>query len=181
MIDQGQLSLLIPEKEIRARVSSLARQINADYADRGEVAVIGVLRGGFVFLADLIRQLSLDVSLDFIWIASYGAGTSPDGPVRLVHDVEADLTGRDVVIVEDVVDSGESLAFLRGHVASKGAASVRVCVLLDKRGRAAEGGLEYVGFQIESQFVVGYGLDLDQRFRQLPDIYRLGEVETDGR
>jgi hypoxanthine phosphoribosyltransferase len=180
MIADDRLQLLIPEEEIRARVEFLAHRINQDLAGSNSLVVIGVLQGAYMFLADLVRRLKTDVRQDFLWLSSYGDGCVPSGPVRLVKDIEADVAGRDVLVVEDVVDSGGSLAFLLEHLSAKRPASLRVCALLDKR-QDARGGLDYVGFQIEAQFVVGYGLDLDGRYRQLPDIYRLVDGGTDGR
>jgi hypoxanthine phosphoribosyltransferase len=163
------LKLLISRERIAGRVAELGREIGRDLGDR-PVVVIGVLTGAFLFAADLVRALEgRDVRVDFLAVSSYGSGTAPDGPVRLRTDVATDLAGRDVLVVEDVVDTGGTVCALREHLAARGARSVRVCALLDKA--KARGAADYVGFAVADRFVVGYGLDLDGRYRHLPDVY----------
>ena len=160
-------------EKIARQVQQLANRISQDYEGK-EVVLIGVLKGAFIFLADLVRQLTIPVQLDFIRVASYGPGTASSGKIRITTDVELDLQGRDVLIVEDIVDSGLTTAFLKKHLASKKPRSVKICTLLDKRERRTVSiPLEYVGLQLEKGFVVGYGLDCNEGNRQLPGIYEL--------
>ena len=160
-------------EEIGRQVRLLANQISEDYEGK-EVVLIGVLKGAFIFLADLVRQLTIPVQLDFIRVASYGSGTESSGKIRITTDVELDLKGLDVLIVEDIVDSGLTTAFLKEHLTSKKPRSVKICTLLDKRERRAVSiTLEYVGLQLDKGFVVGYGLDCNEANRQLPGIYEL--------
>ncbi len=160
-------------EEIAREVQELASRISEDYEGK-ELVLIGVLKGAFIFLADLVRQLTIPVQLDFIRVASYGTGTESSGKIRITTDVELDLRGRDVLIVEDIVDSGLTTAFVKQHLANKKPRSVKICALLDKRERRTVSiPLEYVGLQLEKGFVVGYGLDCNERNRQLPGIYEL--------
>jgi hypoxanthine phosphoribosyltransferase len=160
-------------EEIGRQVQLLANQISEDYKGK-EVVLIGVLKGAFIFLADLVRQLTIPVQLDFIRVASYGSGTESSGKIRITTDVELDLKGLDVLIVEDIVDSGLTTAFLKEHLASKKPRSVKICTLIDKKERRAVSiTLEYVGLQLEKGFIVGYGLDCNEANRQLPGIYEL--------
>jgi hypoxanthine phosphoribosyltransferase len=160
-------------EEIAREVKLLASRISEDYEGK-DVVLIGVLKGAFIFLADLVRQLTIPVQLDFIRAASYGTGTESTGEIRITTDVELDLRGRDVLIVEDIVDSGLTTAFVKEHLANKKPRSVKICALLDKRERRTVSiPLEYVGLQLEKGFVVGYGLDCNEGNRQLPGIYEL--------
>jgi len=164
---------LFSAEEIALQVKLLADRISKDYKGR-EVVLIGVLKGAFIFLADLVRQLTIPVQLDFIRAASYGTGTESSGQVRITTDVELDLQGLDVLIVEDIVDSGLTTAFLKQHLAGKNPRSVKICALLDKSERRTVSiPLEYVGLKLEKGFVVGYGLDCNEANRQLPGIYEL--------
>jgi hypoxanthine phosphoribosyltransferase len=162
---------LFSEKQIQARVASLARQINRDYAGR-EVLLIGVLKGAFVFLADLARRIKVPVKIDFVRAASYGTGTSSSGKVKLTQKPELFLQGKDVLIVEDIVDTGVTLKFLHRRLQARRPRSLAVATLLDKPGRrkvAFEA--DYVGFAIPDHFVVGYGLDCAEEHRNLRGIY----------
>jgi hypoxanthine phosphoribosyltransferase len=165
--------LVFSSDEIARQVERLAQEISKDY--RGaDVVVVGILKGVFIFLADLVRRLTIPVEIDFVRLASYGAGTTSSGTVRLTHDVELSLEGRDVLIVEDIVDSGLTLAFLREHLSSRKPRSLRVCALIDKRERrAAAVSLDYVGLHLDRGFIVGYGLDCKECYRYLPAIYEL--------
>jgi len=166
-------SLLFSAENIAYQVQRLARQISEDYEGR-EVVVIGVLKGAFIFLADLVRLLTVPIKLDFVRLSSYGASTESSGKIRIVADVETDLSGTDIIIVEDIVDSGLTTAFLREHILAKKPRSLKICTLLNKiERRRIEIPLEYVGMHLESGFVVGYGLDYNESHRQLPDIYEL--------
>ena len=165
--------LLFTAEDISRQVQRLASQISEDYEGR-EVIVVGVLKGAFMFLADLVRRLTLPTKLDFIRLSSYGSNTESSGEIRIVADVEMDLQGRDVIIVEDIVDSGLTTAFLREHLLTKKPRSLKICTLLDKKERrSTEIPLDYVGMQLDKGFVVGYGLDCNEAHRQLADIYEL--------
>jgi hypoxanthine phosphoribosyltransferase len=160
-------------EQIARQVKLLASRISKDYEGK-DVVLIGVLKGAFIFLADLVRQLTIPVQLDFIRAASYGTGTESSGKIRITTDVELDLQDQDVLIVEDIVDSGLTTAFLKQHLASKEARSVKICALIDKRERRTISiPLDYVGLQMEKGFLVGYGLDCNEANRQLPGIYEL--------
>jgi len=161
---------LISEAAIQKRVTELAEQISADYADRGDVVLIGVLKGSFIFLADLSRQLTIPRTIEFIAVSSYGAG-SESGAVRLVMDVRGNIEGRHVLIIEDIVDTGHTLNYLIGMLKSHGPASIRTCALLHKAERAeVDVQIDYVGFGIGDEWVVGYGLDYAEENRTLPYI-----------
>lgn len=162
--------ILVTEDELRTRIAELGAQISADYAGR-EVLLVAVLKGAVMFMADLSRAIQLPVELDFMAVASYGSATKTSGVVRIVKDLDVDLAGRDVIIVEDIVDSGLTLNYLRKHLASRSPASLEVCALFLKDGlQEAEPDLRYVGFRIPSEFVVGYGLDVGERYRTLVDL-----------
>ncbi|HEV2360997.1 MAG TPA: hypoxanthine phosphoribosyltransferase [Acidimicrobiales bacterium] len=162
--------IVVSEAEIAARVEELGAQITADYVGRAPL-LVGVLKGAFVFMADLARAVRLPLDMDFMAVASYGTATKTSGVVRIVKDLDADLTDRHVLVVEDVVDSGLTLSYLRKNLLSRNPASLEVCTLLLKRGQQRKPeGVSYVGFEIDPEFVVGYGLDVAERFRNLPDI-----------
>ena len=166
--------VLISEDDIRQRVAELAEQISNDYAGHGDIVLIGVLKGAFVFLADLSRQLTIPRTIEFIAVSSYEAG-SESGAVRLVMDVRGNIEGRHVLIVEDIVDTGHTLSYLIGILKSHGPASIRTCTLLHKAERAeVDNDIDYVGFGIGDEWVVGYGLDYAEHNRTLPYI---GTVE----
>ena len=161
---------LISEDTIQKRVRELAEQISADYADAGEIVLVGVLKGAFVFLADLSRRLTIPRTIEFIAVSSYGTG-SQSGAVRLVMDVRGDIAGRHVLIVEDIVDTGHTLKYLIGMLESHNPASVKTCTLLHKAERAeVDVDIDYVGFGIGDEWVVGYGLDYAEQNRTLPYI-----------
>jgi len=166
--------VLISEDKIQQRVAELAKQISNDYADNGDVVLIGVLKGAFVFLADLSRQLTIPRTIEFIAVSSYGAG-SESGAVRLVMDVRGNIEGRHVLIVEDIVDTAHTLSYLIGILESHGPASIKTCTLLHKAEQAeVDIDIDYVGFGIGDEWVVGYGLDYAEQNRTLPYI---GTVE----
>jgi len=164
---------MFSELQIQRRTSQLAREIADDFDGR-EMVVIAVLKGAFVFAADLIRRLNklgAKPMIDFIHAASYGSGTVSSGKVAISHDVTIPLVGRDVLLIDDIIDSGRTLAKIRDHLLEKGAASVKCCALLDKPSRREVNFTpEFVGFRIPDRFVVGYGLDYDERYRYLPYI-----------
>ena len=168
--------IVVSTDELAIRILELGAAITADYADRPPL-LVGVLKGAFVFMGDLARAIHLPLEFDFMAISSYGSATKTSGVVRIVKDLDVDLTGRHVLIVEDIVDSGLTLAYLRRNLAARGPASLAVCALLVKEGlQRVDPDLAYVGFRIPPDFVVGYGLDVAERFRNLPYICRyLGE------
>jgi hypoxanthine phosphoribosyltransferase len=161
-------ALVVPEEVLQARIAELGKQITADYEGRPPL-LVGVLKGAFVFMADLARAIDLPVEFDFMAVSSYGAATKTSGVVRIVKDLDLDLTGRHVLIVEDIVDSGLTLAYLRRNLLARGPASLEVCALLVREGNAAtELDLKYEAFRIPPAFVIGYGLDVAERYRNLP-------------
>jgi hypoxanthine phosphoribosyltransferase len=163
-------STLLTEEEIHAKIAELARQIEKDYADR-EILLVGVLRGAVMVMADLARELTIPLEMDWMAVSSYGSGTQSSGVVRILKDLDSDLHGRNVLIVEDIIDSGLTLSWLRSNLASRGAASVEICALLRKPDAAKVAvDVKYVGFEIPSAFVVGYGLDYAERYRNLRGI-----------
>ncbi len=160
--------VLISEQEIADKVAALAKQIDADYAGR-EVLLVGVLKGAVMFMADLARALTVPVSLEFMAVSSYGSGTSSSGVVRILKDLDRDVIDKHILVVEDVIDSGLTLSWLLRNMHSRGPASVEVCALLRKPEAAkVQTSVKYVGFDIASEFVVGYGLDYAERYRDLP-------------
>lgn len=166
--DEMPLDVLLSAEIIQARIAALAAALDRDYAGRTPI-LCGVLTGATIFVADLIRQMHGPVELDFIAVSSYGTGTQSSGVVRLLKDLNAGVTGRDLIIVEDIVDSGLTLAYLRELFSARNPASLTTCVLLDKRERReTDVPLEYIGFEIPDAFVVGYGLDYAGLYRQLP-------------
>jgi hypoxanthine phosphoribosyltransferase len=162
--------VLIPAAAVRERVAELAAQIDADYAGR-ELLLVGVLKGAVMVMADLARAMRLPVQMDWMAISSYGSGTKSSGVVRILKDLDTDICGRHVLVVEDIIDSGLTLSWLMGNLRSREPASLAVCVLLRKPG-AERMGVEaaYTGFDISNEFVVGYGLDYAERYRNLPFI-----------
>ncbi|MDQ3944062.1 MAG: hypoxanthine phosphoribosyltransferase [Actinomycetota bacterium] len=159
--------MVVSEDELVGRVAELGKEITADYQDRPPL-LVGVLKGAFMFMSDLARAVDLPVELDFMAVSSYGSATKTSGVVRIIKDLDADLSGRDVLIVEDIVDSGLTLAYLRKNLAARAPATLEVCSLLVKEGlQKVDPDLRYVGFRIPPTFVVGYGLDVDERYRNL--------------
>ena len=162
--------MVVGEDELQARIRELGKEITADYEGRPPL-LVGVLKGAFVFMSDLSRSIDLPVEFDFMAVSSYGSATRSSGVVRILKDLDLDLTDRHVLIVEDIVDSGLTLAYLRKNLAARGPASMEVCALLVKEGlQRVELDLKYVGFTIPPTFVVGYGLDVGERYRNLPYI-----------
>jgi hypoxanthine phosphoribosyltransferase len=165
------LKLLFSKKEIAETVARLANEISADYANK-KVVLIGVLKGAFIFLADLVRQLTIPVEIEFIRISSYGTRKETSGEVIVSKDVETSLEGKDVLVIEDIVDTGLSLQFLIDHLRSKNPASVKVCALVDKKSRreiAVQ--VDYTGLTMDDGFIVGYGIDFNEQYRALPEIF----------
>jgi hypoxanthine phosphoribosyltransferase len=170
--------VLISSDEIQRRTQEMGQQISQDYAGRS-VTLVAILKGSFIFLADMIRHIKpeIPVEIDFMSVSSYGDSTTSSGTIVIEKDIEVKIEGRDIIIVEDIVDSGLTLTHVYRILSEKRARSLRVATLLEKPGNSKyEGKLDYVGFQIPDSFVVGYGLDFAQRYRNLPDIRVLDEV-----
>ena len=167
--------VLITAEQLRERVRELAAEIDADYADR-ELLLVGVLKGAVMVMADLARAMHQPVEMDWMAISSYGSGTKSSGVVRILKDLDIDISGRHVLVVEDIVDSGLTLSWLIGNLRSRGPASVQVCVLLRKpQAEQMDINVAYTGFSIEDEFVIGYGLDYAEKYRNLPFIGTLAE------
>ena len=166
-MSRGRVDVLIPETDLHARVRALGEEITRDYAGR-PLVVVGVPKGSFIFLADLVRAIDLPLAVDFIGISSY-QGTSTSGVVQITSDLGRSIEGKDVLLVEDIVDTGLTMRYLLDNLATRGPASVKVCALLQKPARArVEVPIHYRGFVIGDEFVVGYGLDWDGKMRNLP-------------
>lgn len=164
--------ILIPEDSIQERVKALGEQISKDYEGK-ELVLVGILKGAAIFLADLVRYITIPVDYDFVAISSYGADTRSSGVVRLLKDLDSSIESKHVLVVEDIVDTGWTLrlSYIVENLRSRKAASVKVCTLLDKPSRrAVDVGIDYYGFIVEDRYVVGYGLDYDGRYRSLPFI-----------
>jgi hypoxanthine phosphoribosyltransferase len=166
-------TILIEQDALAARVRELGAQISADYADR-ELFLVGVLKGAVFFVADLMRELSIHCAIDFMAVASYGSSTDSSGVVRILKDLDASIEGRDVLIVEDIVDSGLTLNYLLRTLNARNPATLEVCALLTKPERLkVKLPIRYVGFEIPNEFAIGYGLDFGERYRNLPYVAAL--------
>ncbi len=164
------INVLLPEEEVDARIQAMGEQISRDYEGK-QVHLICVLKGGSFFLCELAKRITVPVSLDFMSVSSYGSGTESKGVVKIVKDLDEPIRDKDVLVVEDIVDSGRTLSYLLEMLRSRGPRSLRLCTLLDKpERRVVDVDVDYTGFQIPDKFVVGYGLDYDQRYRNLPYI-----------
>ncbi len=162
--------VLASEEDIRERIAELGCRITADYQGK-EPLFVGVLKGCFLFMADLVRACDVNCTVDFMVVSSYGSGTVSSGAVEIVKDLSQDIAGRDIIIVEDILDSGNTLSYLKRYMSAREPASIRIVTLLDKpERRTADVDADYIGFTIPDAFVVGYGLDYDQRYRNLPYI-----------
>ncbi len=167
--------LILDQAAIARRVAELGAQLSRDYRHL-EPILVGVLKGAFIFMADLVRALDFPVEVDFVRLASYGAGTTSSGEIHLSKDVELPLRDRHVLIVEDIVDAGLTLDFLRRHLDQRKPASLKICCLIDKwERRQVDVPLDYVGFTVSKGFLVGYGLDCGEKLRTLPEVYELVE------
>ncbi|MBF0527332.1 MAG: hypoxanthine phosphoribosyltransferase [Deltaproteobacteria bacterium] len=170
--------VLFSRDVIQNRVQRLAEEISRDYHGK-ELLLIGVLNGVFMFFSDLVKYMDIPVKVDFVRLASYGSGTTSSGDVRVLKGIELSVTGRDVLVVEDIVDTGYTLDALIKIIKAKNADSVKVCALLDKsERRMVDVPIDYTGFTVEQGFVVGYGLDYDEQFRYFQDIYTLHEISV---
>lgn len=172
--------ILIDERTLQARVTALATDIRAGYPPDSVPILIAVLKGAFIFLADLTRQLGFLHEVDFMAVSSYGEGTTSSGVVRIIMDLERNIAGRDVLIVEDIIDTGNTLSYLRRILGDRGPRSLRICTLLNKPSRrTVDVPVDYIGFNIPDRFVVGYGLDFAEKYRDLryigvlkPEMYK---------
>jgi len=160
--------VVVTAEQLEERIAALGKEITEDYRGRAPL-LVGVLKGAFMFMSDLARSIALPVEFDFMAVSSYGSATKTSGVVRIVKDLDLDLSGRDVILVEDIVDSGLTLSYVRKNLLARGPASLEVCALLVREGmQKRDPELRYVGFQIPPDFVIGYGLDIEERYRNLP-------------
>ena len=166
--------ILITEEEIREATARLAAQIEEDYKGEEDIVFVGLLKGSVQFMADLLKHIDMMCKIDFMCVSSYGKGTKSTGRVNIIKDLSEPIDDKNVIIVEDIIDSGNTLSFINKYFSAKNAKSVRICTLLNKPSRReVEIDVDYVGFEVEDEFVVGYGLDYDQKYRNLPYI---GEI-----
>jgi len=176
-MDEYRLNLLISREEIDSIVKELADRISKDYTQR-ELVLVCILKGAFMFLSDLARQLQIPVQIDFVRLASYGAGMKTSGIIEITKDIEILVEGKDVLIIEDIIDSGRTLQFLRDRLSLSNPHSVKICALLDKKARReVEIEADYLGKEIDNVFVVGYGIDFNETYRHLPEIYYVSPVD----
>ena len=162
--------ILYDEAVMSAKIKELGTRISEDYAGKSPF-LIGVLKGCFVFMADLAREITLPCDIDFMAVSSYGSGTSTTGAVKITKDLNRDIEGRDVLIIEDILDSGVTLSYLKAYLSNRNPASIKICTLMDKPARRkADITADYTGFVCPDEFVVGYGLDYDEKYRNLPYI-----------
>ncbi|WP_422447744.1 hypoxanthine phosphoribosyltransferase [Thermoanaerobacterium sp. DL9XJH110] len=163
--------ILISEEQINCRLKELGEMITRDYKDKDNILLVGVLKGAVIFMADIIRKINLPVQVDFMAVSSYGASTESSGVVRILKDLEEDVEGKHLLIIEDIIDSGLTLSYLYNILKSRRPASIKICALLDKpTRRKVDIKVDYLGFEIPDYFVVGYGLDYGERYRNLPYI-----------
>lgn len=173
MLEQNVEKVLISKEELEVRIAELGCQIAEDYA--GEpLTVVGILKGASIFFADLVRAVDLPLQMDFMSVSSYGSGTSSSGVVKIIKDLDADVTGRHILLVEDIIDTGITLAYLKEYLSNRGAKSVRICALLDKPVRREKAvPVDYVGFTMPDEFLIGYGIDYAENYRNLPYVAAL--------
>ncbi len=171
MMAQDIQEKLISEEEINKKVKEMGEQISKDYGEERELIVVGILKGAIIFLSDLVRKISLPITLDFMAVSSYGSATQSSGAVRILKDLEVDIENKHVLIVEDIVDTGLTLKYLLENLKARNPKSVKTCILLDKPSRrTVDVKVDYNGFSIPDRFVVGYGLDYAENYRNLPYI-----------
>lgn len=173
-------NILIPRSEIASMCQRLGEQISRDYAGR-EVILVGVLKGAWMFMADLVRCLTIPVRIDFIAVSSYGSGTRTSGVVKIAKDLDSDISGKHVILVEDIIDTGLTLKHLRQLLGTRNPASIAICAAFDKKDRRMVNiDIEYIGMEIPDEFIVGYGLDFDGKYRNLPDVSILSDDSQGG-
>lgn len=168
-------TVLITQEQINEKAAEIGRRIEEDF--KGEpIVLVGILRGAVLWMADIMKNVNLDMVIDFMSVSSYGSSTKSSGIVRIIKDLDTDIEGKNVIIVEDIVDSGRTLSYLKTYFENRDAKSVKICTLLDKpSGRKVEIDVDYIGFTVDDIFIVGYGLDYDQKYRNLPYISYLEE------
>lgn len=167
--------ILISEEEIQKRVKELGNEISLDYHNKN-LMVVGILKGAVIFMADLVKNIKLPITMDFMAVSSYGSSTISTGEVRIIKDLDFSVEGKDILIVEDIIDTGLTLNYLTDNLKKRGASSVKICTLLDKVERRTVGvQVDYLGFEIPDEFVVGYGLDYAEQYRNLPYVGALKE------
>jgi len=170
-MDKNRLNRLLSSEEIALIVKNLADQISEDYCGR-ELVLVCILKGAFMFLSDLVRHLRIPVQVDFVRLASYGSGMKTSGKIEITKDIEIPIEKKDVLIIEDIIDSGRTLQFLKDRLALQNPRSIKVCALLDKKSRReVEMEADYLGTDVEDIFIVGYGIDFNENYRHLPEIY----------
>ncbi|MBC8207592.1 MAG: hypoxanthine phosphoribosyltransferase [Desulfobulbaceae bacterium] len=176
-MNKEQFQLILSPETIAQRISTLGQTITQDYKDKNLLA-IGVLKGSFIFMADLVRAINKDLQMDFIRVSSYGSGTSSSGTIKLVSEPSAAIRGSHILLIEDIVDSGLTLQWLQRHFLDLGAASVKVCSLINKNERREQDvHIDYAGFEINQGFLIGYGLDYDELYRNLDGVYHVKTIE----
>ncbi|NPA42086.1 MAG: hypoxanthine phosphoribosyltransferase [Aquificae bacterium] len=170
------LTLLIKQDDIERRVRELGEKIQEDFKDSEEFIVVGLLKGAFVFVADLVRTINLPLKVDFLWVSSYGQSMESSGNIKVVKDLDTDIEGKDVLLVDDILDTGLTLKEIYEFLKLKNPARLKTCVFLDKKGRReVEFEADYVGFEVPNKFLVGYGLDWGELGRNLPGVYAVGD------
>lgn len=168
-------TIMITQQEINDRAAEIGKMIEEDF--KGEpVVLVGILRGAVLWMADIMKNVDLEMTIDFMAVSSYGSATKSSGIVKINKDLDTDINGKNVIIVEDIVDSGTTLNYLKGYFESRAAKVVKICTLLDKpTGRKVDIDVDYIGFTVDDRFIIGYGLDYDQKYRNLPYISYLEE------
>ncbi|MDO4545269.1 MAG: hypoxanthine phosphoribosyltransferase [Bacillota bacterium] len=168
-------TVMITQEQIDRKAAEIGRRIEEDFKGE-EIVLVGILRGAVLWMGDVMKNVDLDMTIDFMAVSSYGASTKSSGIVRINKDLDTDIEGKNVIIVEDIVDSGTTLSYLKSYLENRDAKTVKICTLLDKPdGRRAEIDVDYIGFTVDDRFIVGYGLDYDQKYRNLPYITYLEE------
>ena len=168
MLEQDVDQVLITEQQLDERIKEMGHQIAEDY--QGEpLTIVGILKGAVIFFADLARAIDLPLQMDFMSVSSYGSGTTSSGVVKIIKDLDADVTGRHILLVEDIIDTGITLAYLKEYLSNRGARSVKICTLLDKPTRREKAvHVDYIGFTMPDEFLIGYGVDYAENYRNLP-------------
>ncbi len=173
MLEQDVEKVLISEEELKRRIAEMGRQITQEY--HGELlTIVGILKGASIFFADLARSIDLPLQMDFMSVSSYGTEATSSGVVKIIKDLDADVTGRHILLVEDIIDTGITLAYLRDYLSNRGAKSVKICTLLDKPSRREKAvQVDYIGFTMPDEFIIGYGIDYAENYRNLPYVASL--------
>ena len=168
-------NVMITQEQISKRAAEIAREIEKDFCGQ-QIVLVGILRGAVMWMVDIMKNVDLDMVIDFMSVSSYGSSTKSSGIVKINKDLDTDIEGKNVIIIEDIVDSGTTLNYLKGYFENRDAKTVKICTLLDKpEGRRVEIDVDYLGFTVDDRFIVGYGLDYDQKYRNLPYISYLEE------